>query len=171
MGDLFLRGHHIISPRPVWDKKGLRSPLNQYAESERQTETRNWYIRPFAVDHDVECVGYLIESKSTGISVVYMVDGPTIDFDFTGVTHWIVEANYAHDLVNEGKYNDWLKERVKRSHMSIENLVKFLKSSDLSKTQGIWLVHMSRTNADEKRFVGQVQRAVGIPAYSESDIT
>ena len=135
-----------------------------------QRETANWYILPFDVQHDVPCLGYLIESKNTGAKLVYAVDMPSIDYDFTGVTHWLLECNFAEDLLEAGNYNEFLKNRVRRSHMSEGNLIAFLRSSDLSKTQEIWLLHMSDANSDEKRFIDNIQQAVGVPVYTDNSI-
>lgn len=162
------RGFPVIMNPDTWKHIGERIGAWVTMPLEQQ-ETDNWIILPFDVEHDVPCLGYLVESKNTGGKFVYMVDGPRINYDFTGVTAWIVEANFAKEILENGNYEEFVKDRIKRSHMSIENLVAFLKSSDLSKTEAIYLVHLSDANSHERKFIEQVQQATGVPVFTDSD--
>jgi len=170
--ELVRRGVPVYMSWGEWREMRMDAPVRgmYFVRSEIRFETENWIVVPFQVDHDTpESVGYLIESKATGAKIVYSVDMPAINYDFTGVTHWLLEANYAGDILDYSGYKETLKDRVRRSHMSIENLIAFLKSSDLSKTKEIWLLHLSDQNSNETQFIKQLQEATGVPVYTDTD--
>ena len=52
------------------------------------------------------------------------------------------------DLVKSGTINIEHVKRVMKSHLSLENLIDFLKANDLSKVQEIYLLHLSDSNSD-----------------------
>ncbi len=54
-----------------------------------------------------------------------------------------------------------LKNRLLKSHFSLENVKEFLKANDLGKVQEIWLLHMSNGNSDSERFKREVQELTG----------
>lgn len=134
----------------------------------KQFKTDSWIVMPFDVEHDVEePLGFLCESRNSGTKFVYIVDSFIVDYDFTGVTHWLVECNYSDDLLERGNYEEFVKERVRRSHLSLDSLKALLTTSDLSKTEEIWLLHMSDANSDEARFISEIQAVTGIPVYTQ----
>lgn len=149
----------------------MPSVYHKQAISLIQVETDNWYILPFEVEHDAaEPLGFLCESKNSGAKAVYIVDSSYIDYDFTGITHWIIEANYDEEILANGDHKEWLKDRIRRSHFSLDGLKRFLGSSDLSKTEAIYLVHLSDSNSDEKRFIQEVEALTGVPVYTDTDL-
>lgn len=137
-----------------------------YLEQLQQRDIGSWIVLPFEVNHDVANFGYLLQSRETKEKALYMVDSSVIDYSFEGITHWLIEVNYDDKLLEAGPYNDYLKDRVKRSHMSLDNLKVFLKTSDLSKTKEIHLLHLSDCNAHEQQFIDEIQALTGKPTYS-----
>lgn len=119
-------------------------------------------ILPFEVKHDVPCVGYLIEHKETG-RTLFFTDTYAMPYDFKNITHWMAEANYSDEILDQNVLNGWvpaaLRRRVITSHMSIDNTIGILKRSDLTKTKDILLIHLSDGNSDEKEFITRVRRA------------
>lgn len=169
--ELLKRGANVVMSEgtadAVFEKYNIRYGFYSKAVALRQMETEHWYIRPFDVTHDVkEPLGYLIQSKATGKKALYVVDSSTIDYDFSGVSVFIIEANYDEASLENSSYEDWLKNRVRHSHYSLENLLLFLTSSDLSQAEEIYLVHLSRANSNEKRFIRDVQAATGVPTFT-----
>ena len=81
----------------------------------------------------------------------------------------MVECNYALDIlqknVTAGLVPTALKDRVLRSHFSLENVKEFLKANDLSKVQEIWLLHLSDGNSDAGRFKREIQELTGKEVY------
>lgn len=124
----------------------------------------NFKVFPFEVMHDVPCVGYLIEHPECG-KVLFVTDTYAMQYRFTGVTHWLIEANYADDILTdnilEGRIPQAMRRRLLTSHMEINNTKEVLVSSDLSKTRNIVLIHLSDGNSDERRFIAECKAATG----------
>jgi len=141
--------------------------LYHLLQSELVWERCGWKVLPFAVEHDAdEPLGFLIQSPG-GKKILYATDTYYIKWRFKGVTHYMVECNYAEDLLatNDGLPED-VKRRVRTSHFEIENVKAFFKAQDLSKTEQIYLIHLSDDNSDEDRFVKEIERTTGKPVYA-----
>lgn len=125
-------------------------------------------VESFDVQHDAaEPIAVMLTSRKTDARALYVTDTASIDFSPQDVTHLIVECNH-HELALEQMTNDYLRERVKSSHLSLEKLLTWLETFDRSKLREIHLVHLSDANSDEKLFVRLVQQKTAIPTYSIS---
>jgi phosphoribosyl 1,2-cyclic phosphodiesterase len=125
-------------------------------------------VERFDVQHDAEePIAVMLTSRKTNARALYITDTASIDFSPSDVTHLIVECNH-HELALEQMTNDFLRERVKNSHLSLEKLLSWLDTFDKSKLREIHLVHLSDVNSDEKLFVRLVQQKTAIPTYSIS---
>lgn len=161
----------------VWMSDGTRKeirPSSGYIpyliEHKSQVEIGSWIVLPFDVKHDAaEPLGFLFQSKVTGEKGVYIADSAYVNYNFTGVTHWIIEANYSEEILESGQYEDWLKDRVRQSHFSFDDLCRFLDDSDLSATEEIHLVHLSNANSNEQEFKDKLQKRYGVPVFTISD--
>ncbi len=124
----------------------------------------NFRVLPFPVMHDVPCEGFLIEHPETG-RILFFTDTYAMQYDFTGVTHWMIEANYADDILEKniitGRIPQVMRKRLLTSHMSLQNAIGILRRSDLSATKDILLIHLSDGNSDQKRFREDVRNATG----------
>ena len=56
-----------------------------------------------------------------------------------------------------------LSARIKESHFELENVIDFLKASDLSKTRNLMLLHLSDKHGDSQIMKERAERATGIP--------
>lgn len=139
-------------------------------------------ILPFPVMHDVPCVGFIITHKDTG-RILFATDTYAlaryerdlggreyvIPYTFTGINHWMLEANYSDRIlrrnIDNGNIPEALRKRLMTSHMSIRNCIDTLKRMDLSRTHDIMLIHLSDGNADERDFVKRVREATGKRTY------
>lgn len=162
--ELIRRGVDVYMSQGTSEEK--EAPPCQLASHLQQIETANWHILPFGVEHDVPCLGYLFESKNTAKKGVYIVDSSFIDYDFTGVTHWIIECNYDETILAGSSHEEWLKDRIRKSHFSLDGLKTFFSSSDLSHTEEIYLVHLSDSNSNEQQFIEQIEALTGVPVYT-----
>ena len=59
-----------------------------------------------------------------------------------------------------------MRDRLLTSHFELNNSIRFLLTSDLSKLQKVVLIHLSNGNSNEARFVQQVREAIGKPVYA-----
>lgn len=147
-------------------------------------EHGRWYtigefqILPFPLLHDVPTVGFLIEHEATG-RILFATDTYAlsrlemtprgkekyIKYNFGGVVHWMIEANYSDNIlrrnIENGNIPEKFRERLMVSHMSIVNCKNTLKRMDTSSTRDIMLIHLSDGNSNERRFVKSIREATG----------
>lgn len=126
-------------------------------------------VLPFEAEHDVPCYGYQVTSVETGEKLIYITDSAYIKYTFTGLTHLMVEANYAQEILLDNAKSErmplFLAERVIQTHMSIETLLGLLRANDMSKVRQIYLLHLSDGNSDAETFKRQVQQETGAEVY------
>ena len=129
----------------------------------------SFVLQPFAVMHDVPCVGYMVKQQELG-KLVFFTDTFACKYRFKGVSTYMVEANYCDELleanIEAGKVPMLLRNRLMTSHMELHNTIGFLRSSDLSSVRNIVLVHLSAGNAEAARFEEAVMAATGLPAVA-----
>lgn len=136
----------------------------------KQKQIGNWSIIPFPTEHDaVEPFGYLIHSSKTKEKLLFATDTYYIRYKFKGISHLMIECNYALDILNEnvknGRIGAFLKNRVLKSHFSLENVKEFIKATDLSELKEVWLLHLSDSNSNAERFKKEIQAITGTPVY------
>lgn len=133
-------------------------------QAKQQFTIGSWTILPFEVQHDaVEPLGFLLQSGSN--KVLYLTDSYYCKYNFKGLTHILIECNYAKDIIDSYDLHPTQKKRLLQSHFELSNLKNFLRASDLSQTQAIYLIHLSDKNSDENRFKSEVQAVAGVPVY------
>lgn len=138
-------------------------------KAKQQFKIGTWTILPFETQHDAaEPLGFLLANQD-GEKLLYATDTYYIRYRFQGLTHIAVECNYSLDIlkrnVEAGAVPKELKSRILKSHFSLENVKRFLQANDLSKVQGIWLLHLSDNNSDSERFKREVMELTGKPIY------
>ena len=126
-----------------------------------------WTILPFETQHDAaEPLGFLM-ANAAGDKLLFATDTYYIKYRFNGLTHVMLECNYAIDIlranVDAGVVPPALKDRIIQSHFSLENVKGFLRANDLSRVQEIWLIHLSDDNSDTERFKREIQMLMGKP--------
>jgi phosphoribosyl 1,2-cyclic phosphodiesterase len=138
-------------------------------KAKQQFRIGTWTILPFETQHDAaEPLGFLLANQY-GEKLLYATDTFYIRYRFQGLTHIAVECNYSLDIlranVEAGMVEPALKNRILKSHFSLENVKNFLKANDLSKVREIWLLHLSDGNSDAERFKREIQALTGKPVY------
>ena len=134
------------------------------AEGGKQFGIGSFTVKPFELQHDIPILGFLIASGDE--KLVYITDSAYCRYTFPGLTHIMVEANYSKAILDanvaNGSIPAELRNRVLKTHFSIENVVEFLRANDLSKVREIFLLHMSDGNGDEIAFRREVEKLTGI---------
>jgi len=137
-------------------------------EPEKQFNIGTWVIKAFSLIHDVPNLGFLMANQA-GEKLVYITDTMYSPYRFQGLTHIMIETNYALDILNTNVSNGSvpveMKRRLLKTHLSIDNAKDFLRANDLSRVQEIRLVHLSDGNSDEARFKREVQALTGKLVY------
>lgn len=132
-----------------------------------QFQLGTWTILPFETEHDAaEPLGFLLANQA-GEKLLYATDTYYIRYRFQGLSHIMIECNYAADILRQnvqaGGVSPALRSRIVRSHMSLETLKGFLRANDLRAVQEIWLLHLSNDNSDAERFRREVEELTGKP--------
>ncbi len=125
-------------------------------------------VLAFDVEHDAaEPLGFLIRHGSN--KILFATDTYYLKYRFNGLTHIAIECNYVRSVMEEGLENGLIDikrvTRIMQSHMSLENLIEFLKANDLSKVQEIYLLHLSDDNSNERKIRQEVQKLTGKKVY------
>lgn len=167
--DLMKAGIDCYMSRGTTEALGVSGHRVNIIKAKQQFRLGAWTILPFETQHDVaEPLGFLMANQD-GEKLLYATDTYFIRHRFQGLTHIMIEANYSLDIlranVEAGSVPATLKNRLLKSHFSLENVKEFLKANDLSKVQEIWLLHMSNGNSDSERFKREVMELTGKPTY------
>lgn len=131
---LDLEGHRFI---PVDQNKAIK--------------VGKFEVLAFDTEHDVvQPFGYLIKQGKN--KLLFATDTYYLKYKFKGLTHIAIECNYVESvvkgLVKDNKINISRIKRTLKSHMSLENLIEFLKINDLSKVKELHLIHLSDQTSD-----------------------
>ena len=128
----------------------------------------SWAVLPFDAPHDVPNLGYLLQSDA-GPKALYLTDAPYCRYRFKGLTHILLGCNYALDILREnvrrGALDLSVKNRILKSHMSLETAKALFRANDLTRVEQVWLLHLSDDNGDAARFKREVAEVTGKPVY------
>lgn len=122
----------------------------------------------FETEHDAkEPCGFLLDDGED--RVLYATDTYYLKYCFPGLTKIMIEVNHSYEILRQGiragRINKFLANRLMHSHMALETAITFLQANDLSMVREIWLIHLSKENADPERFRKEVEKATGKPVY------
>ena len=167
--ELLENGIDIYMSKGTWKCFGYISHRLHFLKSEKQIKVGNFTILPFEAEHDAaEPLGFLIQHKDIG-KLLFITDSYYCKYKFKGVNHILIECNYSIDILNEnvekGKIHPVLRDRLIKSHFSLENVKEFLKANDLSKVRNLMLIHLSSSNSNAKTFKSDIERLTGKPVY------
>ena len=168
MIDLCRRGIKVFASRGTWQAiNGGPLWTTIRVEHGNRFSLGGFTIKPFRTEHDAaEPLGFLIRNDLTGEMILYATDTYYLRNTFPGVHYWIVECNYCDDLLNsmmlDGDLSLELRNRLKKSHLSLDRLEQVLSLNDLSVTRKIILCHLSDLRSDERRMVDEIHSMTGI---------
>jgi len=166
--DAMLAGLDVYVSAETSEELNITGHRVNIIKPKQQFKLGSWTILPFPLEHDVMNFGFLLQNTA-GDKCVYITDTAYSPFKFSGITHLLIEANYSIDIlranVKAGIVAPELKNRIIKSHFSIENVLEFLKVNDLSKVQEIHLIHLSNDNSNAELFKRKVQQQTGKLTY------
>lgn len=122
-------------------------------------------VIPFDLQHDVpEPLGFIINHPECG-NVLFITDSYYVKDTFKNINNIIIEANFSQAIIDarvaNGASPDFLRNRIFKSHMSIETCIKTLQANDLSKVHNIVLIHLSDGNSNAAEFQKEVEGMTG----------
>jgi phosphoribosyl 1,2-cyclic phosphodiesterase len=163
INDVMSLGINVYAEENVFKKMGFSS-RSVNIQPHKPFQLGNFKIMPFDVKHDVPCLGFLIYHPECG-KTLFITDTFYCPYTFKGLNNIIIEANYSKNIIDK-KYGadsglEFLRNRILKSHFSLENCIEMLKSNDLKAVNKIMLIHLSDTNSDEKMFQEEVFLSTG----------
>lgn len=120
-------------------------------------------IVSFPLQHDVPNCGFLFQDQD-GDKALFIVDTGYCRYRFKGLNIIALEANYSKKTMAQG-ISPVYRQRLYKSHLSLENAIKLLQANDLSRVREVHLIHMSKMNSNPEFFKSEVQKATGKPVY------
>lgn len=129
---------------------------------------KNVRVSAFETEHDAkEPCGFLLDDGEDRL--LYATDTYYIKYRFPALTKIMIECNHSYKEIQRGvrekRLSKFLANRLLHSHFALENVITFLQANDLSKVKEIWLIHLSKDNADPELFRREVEKATGKPVY------
>ena len=104
--------------------------------------------------------GFLIQNNETKEKLLYATDTYYIKYKFKKLNYLLIECNYISEIVKENMRNNTINKsrytRLLESHLSLENLINFLKANDLSNTKKIVICHLSDQNSSEQQMIESI---------------
>lgn len=128
----------------------------------KKTRIGNFLVQPIPLQHNVECIGFLIEHKAMG-RMVFCTDTNTIPYKFKDIHHFVAESNYSDDIMVDNMCNNIYSQSASENHMSIDDTTEFLKNNYSKSLRTITLIHLSDGNSDAKAFKEHVQNELAFP--------
>ncbi len=135
-------------------------------------------ITPFEVPHDsTDNVGYRVECE--GVVFCLMTDvGHLTDemLQYIGEANYLViEANYDNEMLMQGPYPQYLKERISgpNGHLNNEECAKGIAEHATEKLKHVWLCHLSEENNHPelaRKTIEQILRSYGIVAGKDFEL-
>lgn len=162
-----LYGIDIYASAGTFQKQNLVGHRFKVIKALKQFEVGNFVILPFDTQHDAaEPLGFLIQHKITGEKLLYATDTYYIKYKFNKLNYLLLECNYNKEIAKENAENGVINKtrytRLLESHFSLDNVIKFLKSNDLSYVKNIILCHLSDTNSNQDIMQSKVYEETNI---------
>lgn len=112
-------------------------------------------LTTFKTEHDVESYGFCFMDLETKESILFITDTKCFDFLYKGYSfdYIFIECNHIRKqlevvlqkALDNGKSGEVVKyKRQAEYHLSLAGCKKFLSFMNLSKTKGIFLIHLSQ---------------------------
>lgn len=140
-------------------------PRAMCLKENQPAEVGEFYIMPFAVDHDAtEPMGFCISHPELG-RLLFMTDLRAVPFSGCIVPHTLMlEANWSEPIldgrVSRGEEDIQRAARIKGTHLSLEQACSFVRNIDGPALQDVILLHLSDRNSDAAYFASQMRKSV-----------
>ena len=99
--------------------------------------------------------------------LLFLTDSLYCKHTFPGLTYLMLGVDFDLEMLRDnavlGSVDLGRVKRTLRNHMSLQTALGFFRANDMSRVQGIWLLHLSDTNSNAERFREAVERETGRP--------
>jgi len=129
-------------------------------------QVREMQIKPFTVPHDArEPVQYVLSDGDKRLGVITDIGMPTphVEQALAGLDALVLECNYDLDMLWEGPYPRWLKQRIAGplGHLDNRQSERLLGAIDRSKLKHVIAAHLSQQNNRPGLARAALARALG----------
>lgn len=150
--------------------------LEEKDESELKFQASSWLkVRAFRVQHDVPCYAFIFLT-SDNESVLFMTDTRYIESNYFNYryTYIMIECNHIRKQLEaimdkallEGNQTKVFKfKRQANYHLSLAGVKKILRNMDLSKTEGIFLMHLSKECCNDDAIKKEIKNVFKKPTF------
>ncbi len=151
---IFLKKYHptLFLSEKMYQEMSKLFPISDYVILEdRHFTFSDLEVEIFKTSHDADDSNAYI-FKSGGKSIVYITDTGYINQKYHSAlknhTYYVMESNHDIELLMNGKYPYYLKQRIlgDRGHLSNIDSANYLSKFIGSNTKGIILIHLSHEN-------------------------
>ena len=142
----------VVATRDTWQACPNKKKVSHQAmEAGRAFELSNLQITPFRIPHDAaDPVGLVFQAGSARLGLCTDLGWATrlVETRLAGCHALVLESNHDPRMLNNGPYQEWLKQRVRSRHGHLSNqegaaLLGKLIHADLRE---VVLAHLSETN-------------------------
>ncbi|MEG1992787.1 MAG: hypothetical protein RR056_05320 [Acetivibrio sp.] len=147
-----------------YERSGIRTFKPYEMEIHKQTRKYGGFtIHSFDVEHDVPCVGYLIEHKDIG-RLLFITDTEYVKYCFIKqkLNHIMIESNYSKELLSD---NPSKREHVLTGHMEINTTCEFITKNRTVHLKNVVLLHLSDSSSDVDQFKTMANDAARCNVY------
>jgi len=161
--ELMRYGVDLYCSKETAETLGLTGHRLHIIEALKQFRVGTWTVKAFESEHDCPgSFGYLLFSGDE--KLLFLTDSFYCRYRFAGLSIIAVECNYNPETLSPD-IEPSVKNRLYKSHFSLENVKKFLLANDLSRVSEIHLLHLSQDNSDADLFCMEIQKLTGKPVY------
>jgi phosphoribosyl 1,2-cyclic phosphodiesterase len=170
----------LIATPDTWAACPGTKKVNHLAmQAGRPFETAGLQITPFNVPHDaVDPVGLVIQAGAARLGLCTDLGWATrlVDARLQGCHALVLESNHDPQMLKNGPYQEWLKQRVRsrHGHLSNQEGAELLCRLHHEELKEVMLAHLSETNntpelakaeteAALQRLESKVESSVGLP--------
>ena len=157
----FCKDYHV----PVYTTRTVHEGINRnycvqqkilpeltcYVEKGKRVQIGDFLVTPFEVPHDSsDNVGYMIEAE--GVVFCIITDAGCVTDEMkpfiSKANYLVIEANHDEEMVNNGPYPQFLKERIlsHTGHLSNRSCGLALVENVTEQLRYVWLCHLSEEN-------------------------
>lgn len=142
----------VVATKDTWAACPKKKKVSHHAmEAGRAFELGNLQITPFNIPHDAaDPVGLVIQAGTARLGLCTDLGWATrlVEARLGGCNALILESNHDPQMLTNGPYQEWLKQRVRSRHGHLSNqegaaLLGKLHHADLRE---VVLAHLSETN-------------------------
>jgi len=145
----------VLIPEKMYPELKELVPKNRVIFIKDNNKLLDVNIKLIHTSHDVECsVGYIIEYQNK--SLVYITDTGYLSrrvlSSITNKNIYLIESNHDEEMLMNGPYPPFLKQRVisDKGHLSNRVTAEYLKEVVGNETKYILLAHLSEKNNTEE---------------------